>query len=138
MKYFANLLLKIHIVAPIDHMFRVSHCWIHMKISKCVNFARLYVSSWKFIIILNHTKICLTSLCFCFLYHKLQLCFLCHAHYTPFTCGKGLLNFFFFENYFEFFNFKIPYILKIVSVFWTWVVGYYHLNFFTIKIMLLQ
>ncbi len=29
---------------------------------------------------------------FYFLYHKLQLCFVCHAHYTPFTCGKGLLK----------------------------------------------
>ncbi len=33
-------------------------CWINMKILKCVDFARFCVSSWKFIIILNHTKIC--------------------------------------------------------------------------------
>jgi hypothetical protein len=57
MKSFATL-LKIHIVALIDHMFCVNHYWINMKISKCINFARFYVSSWKFIIILNHTKIC--------------------------------------------------------------------------------
>jgi hypothetical protein len=35
----------------------------------------------------------LTTLGFCFLYHKLQLCFVCHAHYTPFTCGKKPLKF---------------------------------------------
>jgi len=29
-------------------------------------------------------------------------------------------------------------IFYIVSVFWTWVIGYIHLQFFTIKIMLLQ
>ncbi len=35
---FCNLLLKIHIVAPIFHMFCVNHCWINMKISKRVIF----------------------------------------------------------------------------------------------------
>jgi hypothetical protein len=55
---FCNLLLKIHIVAPIDHMFCVNPYWINMKISKYVNFARFCVSFWKFIIILNHNKIC--------------------------------------------------------------------------------
>jgi hypothetical protein len=44
----------------------------------------------------------LTTLGFCFLYHKLQLCFVCHAHYTPFTCGKGLLIILKLEKYFEF------------------------------------
>ncbi len=34
----------------------------------------------------------LTTLGFFFLYHKLQLCFVCHAHYNPFICGKGLLK----------------------------------------------
>ncbi len=55
---FYNFLLKINIVASIDHMFWVNHCWINMNISKCVNFARFCVSFWTFIIILNHTKIC--------------------------------------------------------------------------------
>jgi len=94
-KYFANLLLKIHIVAPIDHMFRVSHCWINMKISKCVNFARLYVSSWKFIIILNHTKICLTTLCFFFLYHKLQLFFFMSCTLHPIYMWQRTFEFIF-------------------------------------------
>ncbi len=30
---------------------------------------------------------------FSFLYHKLQLWFICHLHYTLFTCGKGILKF---------------------------------------------
>jgi hypothetical protein len=55
---FCNLLLEIHIVSPIDHMFCVNHFWINMKFSMCVNFARFYISFWKIIIILNHTKIC--------------------------------------------------------------------------------
>jgi hypothetical protein len=42
---FSNLLLKIHIIAPIDHMFFVNHCWIHMNFSKCVNFVKFCVSS---------------------------------------------------------------------------------------------
>jgi hypothetical protein len=55
---FCNLLLKIHINALIDHLFCVNHWWINMNFSKCVNFAKFYVSSWKFNIILNCTKIC--------------------------------------------------------------------------------
>jgi len=40
---FCNLLLKIHIVTPIDHMFCVNHCWINMNISKCVSFVKFFV-----------------------------------------------------------------------------------------------
>jgi hypothetical protein len=57
-EFFCNLLLKIHIVVPIYHMFCVNHCWININFFKCVNFIRFCVSFWKFIIILNHTKIC--------------------------------------------------------------------------------
>ncbi len=55
---FCNFLFKIHIVAPLNHMFCVNHCRINMFFSKCVNFAKFCTSSWKFIIILNHAKIC--------------------------------------------------------------------------------
>jgi hypothetical protein len=55
---FCNLLLNIHIVAAINNIFYVNHCWINMIFSKCVNFARFYISFWKFIIILNNAKIC--------------------------------------------------------------------------------
>jgi hypothetical protein len=43
----------------------------------------------------------LTTLGFYYLYHKIQLFFVCHAHYTLFTCGKGFLKFYKFEKYFE-------------------------------------
>jgi len=50
-----------------------------------------------------------------FYYYKLQLFFVCHAHYNPFTCGKGLFKILNFEKYFEFiFKFHI---FLIVSVF---------------------
>ncbi len=55
---FKNLLLKIHIVTPINHMFYVNHCWINYYFSKCVDFAKFFISSWKFIIIFDPTKIC--------------------------------------------------------------------------------
>ncbi len=43
----------------------------------------------------------LTTLGFCFLNHKLQLCFVCRAHYAPFACDKRLLTILKFEKYFE-------------------------------------
>ncbi len=43
----------------------------------------------------------LTILGFSFLYYKLQKKIICHAHYTPFTYGKGLFKKFNFEKYFE-------------------------------------
>jgi len=108
---FCNLLLKIHTVAPIDHMVCVNQCWINMKISKCVDFAKLCVSFWNFIIISNHTKLCYLIYVF-FLYHKLQLCFVCNAHYTPFTYVlkdswefknlKNTHNFFFKKKFISF------------------------------------
>jgi hypothetical protein len=33
-----QLVIKIHIIAPIDHMFYVNHYWINMNFSKCVDF----------------------------------------------------------------------------------------------------
>ncbi len=35
----------------------------------------------------------LTILGFCFLYHELKICFICHAqYYKSFTCGKRTLE----------------------------------------------
>jgi hypothetical protein len=89
---FCNLLLKIHIVAPIHHMFLVNHffnkyeffkvckfCWILCFILKIYHNFELYQNT-------------LLTLGFYFLYYKLQLFFVCHAHYAPFTCGKGILK----------------------------------------------
>jgi hypothetical protein len=39
------------------------------------------------------------------MYHILQLCFVCHAHYITFTYGKGILKILKFEKYFEFLEF---------------------------------
>jgi len=47
----------------------------------------------------------LTILGFFLKNHELKLCFICHAHYTSFTCVKGLLKFLKFEKYFEFLKF---------------------------------
>jgi hypothetical protein len=41
---FFNLLLKMHIVFPIDHMFCVNHFRINMDFSKCVDFVTKYVA----------------------------------------------------------------------------------------------
>ncbi len=50
---------------------------------------------------------------FCSLYHKLQFCFVCHAHYTPFTCDKGLLKLKIKKkSTLNFKEFQIPYLLK--------------------------
>ncbi len=54
----------------------------------------------------------LTTLAFCFLYHKIQLCFVCHAHYTLLTCGKRFLKILNAENTLNFQNFKILYLLN--------------------------
>jgi hypothetical protein len=40
----------------------------------------------------------LIILSFSFLYHKLQLFYICYVHYTPFTCDKRLLKFYDFES----------------------------------------
>ncbi len=53
----------------------------------------------------------LITLSVCSLYHKLQLCFVCHAHYTPFTCDKRLLKFKFKENTLNFKEFQILHLL---------------------------
>ncbi len=45
--FFFNLLLKIHVIFSIYHMFCVNHCWINMIFSKYVKFAKFCVSSLK-------------------------------------------------------------------------------------------
>ncbi len=55
----------------------------------------------------------LTILSFYFLYHKLQRYFVCHAHYSPFTCGKEIFLKLIFKNIldfvFKFLKIIIPY-----------------------------
>ncbi len=52
----------------------------------------------------------LITLDFFFLYHKLPFCFVSYAHYTLFTCGKGLLKIWKFEKYFKLLKISIPYL----------------------------
>jgi hypothetical protein len=90
---FCNLLLEIHIVALIDHFFTKSllNKYENFNVYK---FCQIFHFKLKIYHNFESYKNMLTILGFCFLYYKLQLCFVCHAHYTPFTCGKGLLKFF--------------------------------------------
>jgi len=78
-------------------MFCVNHCWINMNFSKCVDFAFQLENYHNFE---SYQKM-LTTLGFCYLNHKLQLCFVCHAHYAPFACDKRRLTILKFEKYFE-------------------------------------
>jgi hypothetical protein len=52
------------------------------------------------------------TLGFGFLDHKLQLCFICHVHYTSFTCGKRLLKFknecWILKHTLNFLKFQVP------------------------------
>ncbi len=74
---------------------------------------RFNVSSWKMIIISNHTQI----LPF-FFYYKVQLCLIHHVHYAPLICGKWLLKFWNkFWKSFEFFKFQNSTFLKLRVLF---------------------
>jgi hypothetical protein len=93
-------------------MFCVNHCWIKMSFSKC-KFYHILHYILKFYHNFEWYQNMLTTLGFCFLYHKLQHFFLYHAHYTPFTCGKKKFeNLNFLKTTLNFSNFKIPYLLK--------------------------
>jgi len=75
---------------------------------------------------------------FKFLYYKLQICFICHVHYTPFTCDKIFLKIWNFQTYFEFLKFQNSTIFYNINAFWIWVIGYYFLKFLTIKFFILK
>ncbi len=72
--------------------------------------------------------------------YRLQLCSIRHLHYTPFICDRALLKFWNFEflsaHILNFQSFKIPHIW-IANVFKMCLIGYYHLTFFTINLILL-
>ncbi len=70
----------------------------------------------------------LITLGFCLLYHRLQLRFVCCAHYTPFICGKGLLKILIFEKYFQFLEKIIPYLFNCECL--LNLGSYYHLFFY--------
>jgi hypothetical protein len=74
-------------------LFCINFWWITKNFLKCTYSTKFYILFWKLILISNLYENMLTILCFIFLYHKLQLCLKSHVHYTPLTCGKGLLKF---------------------------------------------
>jgi len=69
--------------------------WILIK-----NFQKVYIFYQILCLILKNYpnfrlyESMLIILWFVFLYHKIQLCFTCHVHYTLFICRKGLLKYF--------------------------------------------
>jgi hypothetical protein len=69
---------------------------------KVCKFCQFFHFILKIYHIFESYKKMLTTLGSFLLYHKLKLCFRCHAHYTQFTCGKGILKIWKHEKYFEF------------------------------------
>jgi hypothetical protein len=131
---FCNMLLKILIIDPIHHMFRVSLCWIHVKVLKvCRFFFKFCISFKKMIIISNHTKNMLTIVNLSFFHHKLKYSFAFHLHYASFTCGKWLLKLKQIERYIELLK-NSNFVIFLLWVFFkVWVVDYYHLLYFPSK-----
>jgi hypothetical protein len=71
----------------------------------CINFPRITKNFFKVYIFYQNFHFVLkiylnfklyenilTNLWFILLFHRLQVCFKFHVHYTPFTCGKKLLK----------------------------------------------
>ncbi len=80
----------------------ISHDFCKSLLNKYENFKMCkFCQILHFILNIYHDfayqNILITS-SFCFLYHKIQLFFACHAHYTPFTCCEGLLKIQFLKN----------------------------------------
>ncbi len=116
-----NMLQEIHTIFSIHLIFCINFWWITNNFQKIYKFNQIMHFVLKNYPNFKMYEIILIILCFVFLFHKLQLCFRCHVHYTPFTCAEKLLEFknifnkFFFKFFFKFHNFQI------VSVFWMWV-----------------
>jgi hypothetical protein len=97
--------LKIHMIFSIHHIFCINYWWITKKFLKVYKFYQILCFVLKNYPNFKLYQNMLTILCFIFLFHKLQLSFGYHVHYTLFTCGKGLLNLKIFFN--RFLSFKI-------------------------------
>jgi hypothetical protein len=81
--------------SSIHHIFCINFWWVVIK-----NFQKVHIFYQILRLILKNYpnfrlyKNMLIILWFVFLYHKIQLCFRCHVHYTLFICRKGLLKIF--------------------------------------------
>jgi hypothetical protein len=92
-KIFCNLVIKNTYSCPnISHVLSQSLLNKH-KIFKVCKLCQILCFILKFYHSFESYQIMLIILGFFFLYHELQLCFVCHAHNTPFTCGKTFLKF---------------------------------------------
>jgi hypothetical protein len=106
----------------VHHIFCINFWWILIK-----NFLKVYIFYQILRLILKNYpnfrlyKSMLIILWFVFLYHKIQLCFRCHVHYTLFICRKGLLKY--FNCVLMFLIFFLIHKFQIVSLFWVWVIN---------------
>jgi hypothetical protein len=76
------------IVALIHYMLCFDNYWIYVIFKKIVNFYFYFGNDYNFRLYQNM----LTILGISFFNQKLQLCFICHVHYTSFTCGKKIFE----------------------------------------------
>jgi hypothetical protein len=110
---FCNLLLKIHIVTPIDHMFCVNHCWIDMNFSKFWKFCQILHFILKFYHNFESYQNILIILGFYFLVIKKYNFVLYVMHITPHLhMVKNSWKFKIFKNILNIEFFKIPYLLN--------------------------
>jgi hypothetical protein len=123
-KIFCNILLKINIyIFQYIIVFVFNFWWITKNFFKVYRFYQIFHFVSKNNPNFELSENMLTILYFIFLYHKLQLCFRCHVHYTHLHVVKDFWNLKILFNRFNFFlNFKF-HNFQIVSVFWMWVIN---------------
>jgi hypothetical protein len=131
---FCNFLLKLYSFLNTSY---VNLCWIIISFLKVRTFCQILCLILKNDHNFKSYQNMLIILSFSFLFHKLQLCFVFHVHYILITCGKKKLKIQKFRTSLNFLKISNSTNFEIVSVFWIWVISYYHFNFFLIKFFLL-
>ncbi len=108
---FCNLLLKIHIVSPIDHMICVNHCWINMNFSKCKFYQILHFILKFYHNFESYQNMLITCVFFLgIINYNFVLYFM---HITPHLhVVKDFWNFKKLKNTLNFYKFLIPYLLN--------------------------
>jgi hypothetical protein len=89
---FYNMLLKKHVIFSIHHIFCINFWWITNFSPKVYKFYQILHFVLKHYPNFKSYENRVIILWFSFLYHKIKICFICHVHYTTFTCGKWLLK----------------------------------------------
>jgi len=77
----------------IHHIFCINFSWITKNFFKMYKFYQMMRFVLKIYRNFKLYENMLVIWWFILLFHKLQLCFRYHVHYTPFICGKGFLKF---------------------------------------------